>query len=238
MTQQEWLIDQVTLPDAEAIEQIERELSSNQRGSRESINQPQAVTLAVRLQDIMIWDTKKWFGDSEMRLDALVVHGNAIEGEPASVYMPKTFRFPGIKSQDRLPTGENGLLIFYGEALHFLDIFITVSRDRKDSEDLAPLLYKNLQSPEVQGAVSTILELAVATSQVSSITTVFKAALNLGDFAYQILNKVTGNTIGVYRNSWLQYTDGFGIGRHPQNGSHKAKDLSFWYEIIKEEPQI
>ncbi len=56
--------------------------------------------------------------------------------------MPQTFRFPGIKSQDRLPTGENGLLIFYGKALHFLDIFITVSRDRQDSEDLATLLYQ------------------------------------------------------------------------------------------------
>jgi hypothetical protein len=238
MTQQEWLIDQVTLPDAETIEQIERELSSNQRGSRESSNQPQAVTLAVRLQDIMIWDTKKWFGDAEMRLDALLVHGNAIEGEPTSVYMPKTFRFPGIKSQDRLPTGENGLLIFYGEALHFLDIFITVSRDRKDSEDLAFLLYKNLQSPEIQGSVSTILELAAATAQVSSFSTIFKAALNLGDFAHQILNKVTGNTIGVYRTFWLHHKHGFGIGRHPQNGSHKVRDLSFWYEIIKEEPQI
>lgn len=238
MTQQEWLLDQVTLPDAEAIDQIEREFSSNQRGSRESINQPQAVTLAVRLQDMMIWDTKKWFGDAEMRLDALVVHGNPTKSEPASVYMPKTFRFSGIKSQDRLPTGENGILIFYGEALHFLDIFITVSRDRKDSEDLAPLLYKNLQSPEIQGTVSTILELAVATPQVNSITTILKGALSLGDFAQQILNKVIGNTIGVYRNSWLQYRDGFGIGRHPQNGSHKVRDLSFWYEIIKEEPQF
>lgn len=54
-----------------------------------------------------------------MRLDALVVHGHATAGDAASIYMPQTFRFPGIKSQDRLPTGENGLLIFYGKALHF-----------------------------------------------------------------------------------------------------------------------
>jgi len=31
---------------------------------------------------------------------------------------------------------------------------------------------------------------------------------------------------------------GFGIGRHPQAGFHKVKDLSFWYEIIREESQI
>lgn len=238
MNQPQWLIDEAIPPDTVATLQMEREIGSSQRGSRESLSQPQAVNLAVRLQDIMIWDTKKWFGDAQMRLDALVVHGNATAGDTASIYMPQTFHFPRIKSQDRLPTGENGLLIFYGEALHFLDIFITVSRDRQDSEDLATLLHKNLPSPEFQGAVGTLLSLAVAAPQVSTITTAIGGASILGNLAYQILSKVTGDTIGLYRNSWLQYRDGFGIGRHPQAGSHKEKDLSFWYEIIREEPQV
>lgn len=236
MNQQQWLIDEAMPPDTVAIEQMEREISSNQRGSRELASQLQAVNLAVRLQDIMIWDTKKWFGDAEMRLDALVVHGHATAGDAASFYMPQTFRFPGIKSQERLPTGENGLLIFYGEALHFLDIFIAVSRDRQDSEDLATLLSQNLQSPEIQGAISTLLGLAVAAPQVSTVATAISGASILGNLAYRVLSKVTGNTIGLYRTSWLQYRDGFGIGRHPQTGSHKVKDLSFWYEIIREEP--
>ncbi|WP_193196486.1 hypothetical protein [Nostoc sp. MG11] len=104
MTQQKWLIDEAVLPDAVAIEQIERELNSNQRGGRESFSQPQAVTLAVRLQDIVILDTQKWFGDADIRLDALVVHGNATGSDATSAYVPQTFRFPGIKDQDRLPT--------------------------------------------------------------------------------------------------------------------------------------
>jgi len=204
MTQQKWLIDKATPPDYAAIEQIERQFNSNQRGGRESVIQPQVVNLAIRLQDIMIWDNQKWFGDAEMRLDALVVHGHATSGEPTGVYMPQTFRFPGIKSNDRLPTGENGLLIFYGEALHFLDIFITVSRNRQDSEDLATLLHKNLQSPEIQRAVGTLLGLAVAAPQVSTVITAIGGASILGNLAYQILSKVTGNTIGLYHNSWLQ----------------------------------
>ncbi|MCC5659173.1 hypothetical protein LC608_19755 [Nostoc sp. XA010] len=235
MTQQQWLIDEAVPPDTVAIEQIERELNSNQRGGRESFIQPQAITLAVRLQDIMIWDTKKWFGDADIRLDALVVHGNARQGDLTSAYVPKTFHFPGIQDQDRLPTGENGLLIFYGNALHFLDIFITVSRDRKDTDDLATLLSQQLQSTELQGAVGTLVGLAVASPQVSTITTAIGGASILGNVAYQVLSKVTGNTIGLYRTSWLQYKDGFGIGRHPQVGSHKVRDLSFWYEIIREE---
>lgn len=242
MTQQGWLIDEATPPDAESFEQMQGEFSFSQRGrSRESVSQPEAVNLAVRLQDIMIWDTKKWFGDAQMRLDALVVHGHATEGEsgsPVSIYMPQTFRFPGIKSKDRLPTGENGLLIFYGKALYFLDIFITVSRDRKDSDDLATLLNQHLQSTDMQGAMGALLGLAtVAAPQVTAVTTAVSAASVLGNFAYQVLSQVTGDSIGLYRTSWLQYRDGFGIGRHPQEGSHHVRDLSFWYEIIQEETQ-
>ncbi|MBD2613860.1 hypothetical protein H6G94_21715 [Nostoc punctiforme FACHB-252] len=79
--------------------------------------------------------------------------------------------------------------------------------------------------------------LAVAAPQVSTVTTAIGRASILGNLAYQILSKVTADTIGLYRNSWLQYRDGFGIRPHPQAGSHKVKDLFFWYKIIREEAQ-
>ncbi|AFY55459.1 hypothetical protein Riv7116_2978 [Rivularia sp. PCC 7116] len=235
MTEQQWLIDETAFPDSSYLKEIEEEFSQeNTRSPRESTTQPQPLNLAVRLQDIMIWDTKKWFGDARMRLDALVVHGKATEDDSSSFYMPQTFRFDGIKDNDRLPTGENGLLIFYGEAVHFLDIFITVSRDRKDSDDLATLLNQQMQSPEIQGAVSTMIGFTAIATQAATFATALGAASALGNFAYKALSKATGDTIGVYRTSWLQYRDKFGIGRHPQNGSHKVRDISFWYEIIQE----
>jgi hypothetical protein len=235
MTQQEWLIDEAIAPNSRSIEQVEPP-SPPTRGGRESVSLPEPVSLAIRLQDITVWDNKKWFGGAEMRVDALVVHGGTAEDGQASIYQPQTFRFPEVKSGDRLPTGENGLLIFYGEALHFLDIFITVSRDRKDSDDLATLLSKELQSKELQGAVGTLLGLAtVAAPQVAAVTTAVGAASVLGNFSYQVLSKVTGDTIGLYRTSWLQKRDGFGIGRHPKTGYHNVKELSFWYEIIQED---
>jgi hypothetical protein len=227
MIQQEWLIDETVALDT-------KEPPVSRGASRESASIPEPINLAIRLQDIFIWDTKKWFGDAEMRLDALVVHGNATPGEQTSIYTPQTFRFPGVKNNDRLPTGENGLLIFYGQALHFLDIFITVSRDRKDSDDLATLLNERLQSTELQGAAATLLGLAIAAPQVATITSALGAASILGNVTYQVLRKVTGDTVGLYRTSWLQNRDNFGIGRHPQYDSHHVKDLSFWYEIIQE----
>ena len=236
MTEEQWLIDEAVVPNTTHLQEIEQEFTPEvSRSIRESTTQPQPVNLAVRLQDIMVWDTKKWFGDAQMRLDALVVHGKATESDSPSFYMPQTFRFPGIKDRDRLPTGENGLLIFYGQAIHFLDVFITVSRDKKDSDDLATLLSQELQTPEIQGAVGTMLGLTAIAPQATAFAAALGAASTLGNFAYQVLDKVTGDTVGLYRTSWLQYRDKFGIGRHPQTGSHKVKDISFWYEILQEE---
>ncbi|MBW4604126.1 MAG: hypothetical protein KME29_32290 [Calothrix sp. FI2-JRJ7] len=225
MVQQEWLIDETVALEEQPV---------SRGATRESASIAEPVNIAIRLQDIFIWDTKKWFGDAEMRLDALVVHGCATPGEQTSIYTPQTFRFPGVKNNDRLPTGENGLLIFYGQAQHFLDIFITVSRNRQDSDDLATLLKEQLQSTEFKGAAATLLGLAIAAPQVATITGALGAASVLGNVTYQALRKVTGDTVGLYRTSWLQNRDNFGIGRHPINGSHHVKDLSFWYEILQE----
>ncbi|MDJ0744200.1 MAG: hypothetical protein QNJ32_12660 [Xenococcaceae cyanobacterium MO_167.B27] len=235
MAQQQWLIDESSFPDTNTIEQkVEREinLKPSTRGGRESLEE--LPNLAIRIQDIMIWDTKKWFGDAEIRLDALVVHGNAIVDNPQSIYMPQTFRFPAVKDKDRLPTGETGLLIFYGQPQYFLDIFILVSRDRKDSDDLATLLSQQLNSVEIRESLAALLGLALVAPQAAAIVSAVGSASVLGNFAYQVLSRVTGNTIGLYRNSWLQHTDNFGIGRHPHQGSHKVKDLSFFYEIVQE----
>lgn len=234
MMGKEWLIDDFKAIDEGATRQLERKLTTDRtmgwRGAQE------APYLAVRLQDIIIHDTKKWFGEANIRIDALVVHGHGTKDKPESFYMPQTFRFPRVVDGDTLPTGEAGLLIFYGKPFHFLNIYIIVSRDRKDSDDLSNLLSKELRSRKTQGAVGTLLGLAVAAPQVAIVTAAIGAAAQLGKFAYQILSKVTGSTVGLYRTSWLQYRDRFGIGRHPEEGSRKEKDFSFWYEIILDKP--
>lgn len=235
MTQQQWLLNEAVTPDIASLEEIEEEFTPSTRGgTREAYTQPHPVNLAVRLQDIFVWDNRKWFGNAEMRLDVLVVQGYATPDGTANFYTPKTFCFPGVKSGDRLETGEKGLLIYYGPALYFLDIFMTVSRNRQDTQDLATLISQQMQSEEVKGAMATMVGLAIAAPQVATVTAALSATAVLGDFTYKILRKVTGDTIGLYRTSWLQNRDGFGIGRHPEQGSHHVQDLSFWYEIIQE----
>ena len=147
MVRELWLIDESLRPN-DIEQEAEFEIKSSTRGGRESLEeQPK---LAVKIQDLMIWDTKKWFGGADIRLDALVVHGNAVEGNPQSIYSPNTFRFPDIKDKEPAFKGENGVLVFFGQPQYFLDIFILVSRDRQDSQDLASLLSERFNSSEIK----------------------------------------------------------------------------------------
>jgi hypothetical protein len=175
---------------------------------------------------VIIRDVKKWFGGADIRLDTLVVHGYGQEEDPASFYAPCTYRFTDVHDREELPIDTGGLLLFHGKPLHFLDLFITVSRDRKDSDELASLLKQ--QSEKLKNPLGALLALTISVPQAAAITTAIRAAGLIGDVAYQILRQVAGSTIGLYHASWLQFRDSFGVGRHPESRSFRAKGLSFW----------
>jgi hypothetical protein len=144
-----WLIDETRpLTDAQ-IDQLDRELADGQPGSR-GAGDADNPTLAVSVHDVVVHDTRKWFGEADIRLDALVVTGYAKDSDPGSFYMPKTANFARIRNDDALQLGPGGLLVFHGRAAHFLDLFVLVSRDQKDSADLATLLKSSLQSDEMR----------------------------------------------------------------------------------------
>ena len=196
---------------------------------------PSGPDLAISMHDIVILDNKKWFGGSDLRIDALVVQGQGSPDDAGSFYMPQTFRFPGVRDRERLPIGESGLLIFYGRPAYFLDVFITVSRDRKDSDDLANVLTSGPQVAGIQDAVGDLVSL-VAAPEVAALKMALGAAARLGQIAYQALRTVTGATVGLLHTSWLEHRDGFGVGRHPESDAYTLRDLRFWYEIVVEDP--
>jgi hypothetical protein len=192
-------------------------------------------TLAISLHDVVIHDNRKWFGGADLRLDALVVTGYGELGEPKSFYMPKTASFPGVKDGERLAIGEGGLLLFHGLASHFLALMIMVSRNRKDTDDLAELLSAKLQTDQAQSAVGTLMQL-VAGASATVVGAAMGAAGVLGEVAYRALRSANGDTIGLYRNTHLEHRDRFGIGHHPDppRREYRAQDLSFRYEIHQE----
>ena len=225
-----WLHEELGRFDEGEAEALDKQI----RRGGDMVKKMAAAPLAIMLHDIVIHDTKKWFGGADIRLDALVVNGHGTVDDPESFYSPQTFRFQDVRDGERLSTGEAGLLAFLGRPSYFLDVFITASRDRKDSDDLSKALHDEMATGQVQEAFGTLVEL-VAAPQVAAVKAAIGAASKLGEFAYQVLRQLTGSTIGLLHESWLEHKNAFGIGRHPDPGSYQLRDLSFWYEITKEE---
>jgi hypothetical protein len=187
--------------------------------------------LAVRLRKVVCKDVQRWFGfGAQIRVDALVVQG-ADQGGPTSCYMPRTIRFIDIHDNQPLPMDTNGVIIFNGTPLHFIDIFVLVSRDRKESDDLAGLLSKQLAGKDGKAAI-TALGVLIATPHAAAVAGGVAAAATLGDLAYRAIKTVSPKSIGMYHGSFLQFRDNFGVGRHPKSGMFTHNDLEFWFDIV------
>lgn len=224
----EWAIDAA----AEGTPRRDELVHEVRRGSvRRASASPQ---LAVRLLDVVVHDNRRLFGETAVRIDALVVHGGLAEDGGAGFYAPGTFRFDRVADGDHLPIGQPGLLLFFGRPRYFLDVFLTVSRDREGSESLGTLLGKMASADEALAAQGELLAMATGAPNPELLASAMKAALSLGDAALMSLRAVTSGTIGLYRNSWLRGRDEWGIGRHPPEGLFRAKDLSFGFEIVTE----
>lgn len=238
-TETGWLIDETRPLTATQVDQLDRELADGDATTRDATTRgggPDRLTLAISLHDVVVHDNRKWFGEADIRLDALVVTGYGTEDEPDSHYRAKTVPFGRIKDSDRLQIGQEGLLVFHGPVTHFVDLFLMVSRDRQDSDDLASLLTDGLKAEETQAAIGGLLGLTAAAPHVAAVVAAIGAAAVLGDVAYRLLRQTTGGTIGLYRTSHLAHRDDFGIGRHPAppHQTYRMNDLSFRYEISDE----
>jgi hypothetical protein len=224
----EWAIDEAKAraPSGEELVQEVRR-GSVRRGST-------SPTLAVRLREIVVHHNRRLFGEAQVRVDALVVHGGAGGTSLADFYSPGTFRFDRVADGDRLPIGETGLLVYLGRPRHFLDLFIMASRDREDSDTLEKLLAALAASESAMTAQARLLAMAAGIPDPKLLSAALRAVLLLGDAAIITLRNATSGTIGLYRNSWLRGRDGWGIGQHPAEGLFTVKDLSFGFEIVEE----
>lgn len=187
--------------------------------------------IAVFLKPFVVLDTRKWFGGAELRLDAMVVHGGA---EGSDLFQPKTIRFPRVIDGQDLVDSDNGLMVYYGKPSHFLVMSFMLSRDTSDSDDLAALIKKESQSDEVSSVVGQLATLA--TPHVAAVRAAMDAAVTLGEVAYKLVRQVSPKSLGLFRANWLGQRDNFGIGRHPENGSRRAQDFEFAYEIVEDKP--
>jgi hypothetical protein len=227
----EWVVDHIDsgrdrLPKGQELLRAAGVTTQTHRGGKE---QPRAY--AVRLNELIIHNNRAWWGEGNIRLDALIVHGNASQSKN-DFYQPSTFSFPRVRDGEALPIGDPGLLLYFGRPLYFLDLFLLVSRDRTGIDNLATLLSKSLSSKGTAYVLEPLLGLAGAAITADAIALGLRTAADLGNLAYQVVRTVTDTTIGLYRTSFLQLADNFGIGTHPKSGYLQAKDLSFKFEVL------
>lgn len=184
--------------------------------------------LAVVLRDATIHETHKLFGRADVRIDALFVTATG-DGD---LYHPGTFTFGGVKDHDRLPIDEAGMMLYFGRPRYFLDMALIASRGG-DDKPLAALLTEHAPSfGELLGGVAA---LAMGAPAPAALTAAAAAAGNVAALALQLLDQVTGKSIGLYRATWFAQRDRFGIGDHPADGGRFLKgDFEFRYEIFKE----
>jgi hypothetical protein len=219
-----WLIDETRPPDSATLEASAKSTGALRGGG---------AALAIRLNEVVIHNTRKWFGGADIRVDAIVVHGTHPDAaDNGGFYQPSTFRFAGVRDGEPLPIDSPGLLVFYGRPAHFIDVSILASRDRRDSAELGDLIHQRVTSQEWTAVTTPLLELAVAAPQAALIGAGVSGAVVIANLAAQALAAAAGDSIGLYRVSWLQHRDRFGLGRHPAEGSYRHHDFGFWYEIV------
>ena len=185
--------------------------------------------IAIRLLEMIVHNNRRWFGNTAVRLDVLVVHGSPTNAE----YAPQTVTFPRISDGDRLPIGDGGLLLFHGRPKWFLTMMIAVSRDKAGASPLAKLLTDLVVSEPAVTLQTQALALATGVPDPQMFGMAWQSALLVGGTMLTALNRETGSAIGVYQDSWLRRRDQWGIGRHPAEGLLHAQDLSFAFEIVK-----
>jgi hypothetical protein len=184
--------------------------------------------IAVVLRDVTIHDTKKWFDfPAEVRLDALVVTANADE-----VFRPETLNFPGVRDRTDLPIDENGIGVYLGRPRYFLDLAFIASQGGSD-KTLGELLAENADN--LGDLLGNVTKLAVAVPQAAAVTGAAAAAAKLSAAALRLLGQLTGKSIGLYRVTWWEHRDRFGLGAHPSGADrYRHADFEFRYEIFEE----
>jgi hypothetical protein len=219
----EWLVDESRiLTNAEALEATQRELGFD-RATEPSIN--------VALFDVTIHDTRKRFGPAQVRLDALIVTPAPAQDQ---LYQANTFTFPGVRDGQALPIDRAaGLGLYTGWPQYLLDVALIASRGGPDQKTLGELLADS--ADQLGSLLGNVAKLTIAAPHAAAITGAAAAAAKLSGTVLRLLAQETGKSIGLYRATWYEHRDHFGLGNHPADGSlFREQDFAFRYEVFQD----
>ena len=222
----EWLVDESqTLTAAEALEATRQELGFDPAAE---------AAINVALFDVTIHDTKKWFGPAEVRIDGLVVTPAPAKDQ---LYHANTFTFPGVRDGQALPIDrDTGLGLYTGWPQYLLDIALIASRGGSDQKTLGELLADS--ADQLGDLLGDVAKLTIVAPHAAAITGAAAAAARLSGTVLRLLANETGKSIGLYRATWYEHRNRFGLGNHPSDGGlFREQDFSFRYEVFQDHPE-
>ena len=221
----EWLIDETS----SLFEDEARQVAAGDFGFQQL---DPTLPIAVTLHDVTIHNTHVLFNrPAEIRLDALFVSPTT-----DSIYQPATFPFSGVRDGQQLPIDTNGIGLYLGTPRYLLDVSLIASQGgTKDGENktLGDLLADNADN--LGDLLGNVTQLAVAAPQAAAITGAAAAAAKLSATALRLLDEWTGKSIGLYRVTWWEHRNRFGLGSHPEDGGRfRHGDFEFRYEVFQD----
>lgn len=176
-------------------------------------------TISIRLKQLTIDDTHAWF-PTDVRVDALVC---TRPGEATPGYAPATMRFPRMHKAKRAPL--DNAQLYHGPVADFVDICLWVTRDEPESDELTKLIAVRANDAGVKDALGVLLTTAGVAATEPWVAAVGAGAV-LARVAYEAIRTVSGDSIGLYRTSFLA-SENYGIGRYPRQGTYRAQGFSF-----------
>jgi hypothetical protein len=178
--------------------------------------------IAVRLDEVTILTNRTAWSGAMIRIDML-----ALTAAGDSGFRARTELFP-LADGGRGPL--RNLLLYEGLADRFLDLSIWISHDGEHTQSLKTLIEEAENDSELQGALATVRGLAAGSPQAAPVLGVAASVATVVTSASRALEAAIGNTIGLYRTSFLP-REGFGLGRHPAQGTLRTQDFSFVYTV-------
>jgi len=199
-------------------------LATTSRGMSALAGVAPGTNIAIRLLKLTIHDNRALWGRTAIRLDSLAI----TPGAGKRGYHAKTEVLPGMKDGDDAPIDR--YMIYYGPVDQFLDFGLWVSRDQSDARSLEELMQNVAGDPSVATAITSVAALAIAAPHAAAFAAAATGVATLVNVASKLATTVAGTSIGLYRCSFLR-SEGFGIGRHPVEGTVRAQDFSFAFSI-------
>jgi hypothetical protein len=180
---------------------------------------PAHRTIAIRIRELVLHESPTRRGGAGIRLDALICTRTG--------YATWTKRWSADRDDQQPPVEHEWL--FLGPVCDFLDLSLWLSPDTP-GRDLAELLAQQAGSPAFEDAAAALrIDEKAGTPWVTAIG----ASTALARLAHDSLRADSGNTVGLYRTSFVA-REGFGVGRHPARGLHRAGQVSF--ALVLESP--